>query len=36
MYQEKEIELYGRKYIVSNDGRVFMGEKLYIVTIIKN
>lgn len=27
MYQEKEIELYGRKYIISNDGRVFMGEK---------
>lgn len=27
MYQEKEIELGGRKYIVSNDGRVFIGEK---------
>lgn len=27
MYQEKEIEVNGRKYIVSNDGKVFFGEK---------
>ena len=27
MYREKEIELYGRKYIISNDGKVFIGEK---------
>ena len=27
MYQEKEIEINGRKYIVSNDGKVFFGEK---------
>ena len=27
MYQEKEITFNGRKYIISNDGRVFFGEK---------
>lgn len=26
MYQEKELEICGRKYIVSNDGKVFFGE----------
>lgn len=25
MYQEKEFEINGRKYLVSNDGRVFLG-----------
>jgi hypothetical protein len=27
MYQEKELEINGRKYIISNDGHVFFGEK---------